>query len=235
MGAERRSKKSRWGIISGYALSELSNAASASYFLDERRGAESLEKGEKLNLGARRLESCALAGMESFQTVITGFDINVGFNRRDLRYEVRRGEDDYVIDAGECPESKRALSLTLHGACRTFQNTRTGIGIQRDDEMIAEFTGLLKKIDMPGMQQIEAAVGHHQPAARSAQTFAHLDHRSQIDQLGILQGHLKIECMVQLLVFGNTPKERTASSTWRTVIASRHGGLYRAEGVQSLK
>lgn len=76
---------------------------------------------------------------------------------------------DDVIDEIERSEDRGALFFGENGAGRPFNLANAAIGIDRDDEGIAELAGLLQKFDVAEMDEIEAAVGEDDAFAGGAE------------------------------------------------------------------
>jgi hypothetical protein len=96
---------------------------------------------------------------------VAAFDQHI---RKETRDDLaRRGliKDYYRIDAFERGENFGSLALRQDRTPGAFQLADTGIAVEADDEGVAKSTSLLKAADVPGMQQIEAAIGEDNAAA----------------------------------------------------------------------
>src|SRR5665213_923563 len=71
------------------------------------------------------------------------------------------------VDALERGEHVRTLGLSAHGARGTLEATNRLIGVDADDQAVAERACGHEQVDVAGVQQIEHAVGkHHEPRLR---------------------------------------------------------------------
>jgi hypothetical protein len=79
----------------------------------------------------------------------------------------RRGfvKNHYRVDAFERRENFGTLAFRQDGASGTLQLANAGVAVEADDERVAESASLLEAADMPGMQQIEAAIREDDSAA----------------------------------------------------------------------
>jgi hypothetical protein len=68
----------------------------------------------------------------------------------------------YSVDASEAQQNHGSSPLILEGATRPFQAGNTGITVEAHHKRIADCFHILQVFDMPGMQQIEAAIGEAQ-------------------------------------------------------------------------
>src|SRR4051794_11961040 len=97
--------------------------------------------------------------------VVAALDPDVGSQlAQDLDGRVLLEEHD-VIDAAQRGEHGGAVLLALDGPAGTLQAADRGVGVQADDEAVAERPGGLQRVDVAGMQQVEAAAGRHDRAA----------------------------------------------------------------------
>ena len=73
---------------------------------------------------------------------------------------------DDAVDARERRENFGALGLRRDRPARSLVGAHRSIGVDADDQRVAERPRLLQIADMAGVQQIEDAVGEHDRSCR---------------------------------------------------------------------
>lgn len=64
-----------------------------------------------------------------------------------------------MVDAGQCRENLRAGVFLLHGAARAFQRAHGFVAIDGHDEGVPARAGGCEVANVPGVKEIEAAIG----------------------------------------------------------------------------
>ena len=85
----------------------------------------------------------------------------------------------------------------IDGAFRPLQALNRDIGVDQHQQPVAQFAGSLQIVDMPGMQDVETAIGRHQ---RFTLGTRHPQQRQQIGQIddAALPGALTLQGLYQL-------------------------------------
>ena len=97
--------------------------------------------------------------IQSFQSVIAAFDVDVGLSGGEEIGGANIGKDADCVHGFEGGENGGAVGFVVEGAAFAFEATDGGIGINADEEEITEITGLLEVGDVTEMKEIEATVG----------------------------------------------------------------------------
>jgi len=74
-------------------------------------------------------------------------------------------KDHNRVDTFERGENFSSLAFRQDGTPGAFQLANAGVAVEADDERIAESASLLEAANVPGVQQIETAVGEDHTAA----------------------------------------------------------------------
>ena len=72
---------------------------------------------------------------------------------------------DEVVDAAQRGEHLRPVVEGGHRAAGALQGADAGVGVEADDEHVAERLRAVQQVDVPAVQQVEASVGEHDPPA----------------------------------------------------------------------
>src|SRR5258706_16117740 len=77
------------------------------------------------------------------------------------------GKQHDGVHEGEPRQHDRACGLRLYRPCGALEPLHRGVAIEADDQPVAARARLAQELDMPGMDEIEAAVGkaYRQPIA----------------------------------------------------------------------
>ena len=118
------------------------------------------------DLGAHRLHRAALGHV--LLGVVGALGVDVGAEARDQRVGAVLLEDDHRVHPAHRGDQLRPLRGGHHRAARALQPPHRGVGVEPDHERVAERAGGLEIADVADVEEIEAAVGEHQPLARRA-------------------------------------------------------------------
>ena len=87
-----------------------------------------------------------------------------GDDRRERRHVVEHGDEIHRLQAGQ---DEGAGCQRLHGARRTLERAHAAVGVQADDQAVAQLPRGAQGREVPDVQQVEAAAGgHHHTALR---------------------------------------------------------------------
>jgi hypothetical protein len=134
----------------------MSRSAATDFRKQPGRG-EPRDERQNPYLGAA--ERSAFSRVESLRPVIATFDVDVGSNRRQETVGAFVAKNDNGIHAGEGGQDGGALAFRYERTVRTFELPAGGVGVEADDEQVAELPGALKIADVTEMEQVEASVG----------------------------------------------------------------------------
>ena len=102
---------------------------------------------------------------------VVAFHEDVRLESRNQLMRRRLVEDDHTIDRLQRLEDFDPFGLWGDRASRAFVCPHGSIGIDADDERVAEGAGVLEVAHVAGMEQVEDAVGEHDLLARSLELF----------------------------------------------------------------
>ena len=140
---------------------------------DQIRRAETGEEREKSDLRANFLERRPFTRVELIQGIVTRLAVDVRPDLPDFRRQSRLVKYHDGVDARE----------------RALERPDTHVGIQRHDERIAQQAGLLQKIQVPRVQEVEDAIGQDDALSRRAKLFAHAPGLSGQNQFWVVEIH----------------------------------------------
>src|SRR5215831_15247160 len=90
----------------------------------------------------------------------------VGAFHQDIRPDARDkldrgivGKQDDGVHKGEPRQYDRARPLPLYRPCGALEPLHRGVAVEADDQPVATGARLAQELDMPRMEEIEAAVG----------------------------------------------------------------------------
>src|SRR4029453_7675196 len=92
--------------------------------------------------------------------------------------------DRYAIDRSERIEHPRPILLRNHRAAGTLGAAYRGIGVQANDERIAEGSGLVEQADVTAVYQVKTTAGCNKSTAGTAYPSGHLERIRQSRRLG---------------------------------------------------
>ena len=128
-------------------------------------GAAAGDEGEDVDGGANAIERGFLARVEGVGGVVTAFRIDVRADGVDESGDARFSEKGDVIDAAEGGEDLGAVEFSVDGAGGAFESADRGVGVEGNDEGVAEGASMLEVADVTGVKEVEAAVGEDQATA----------------------------------------------------------------------
>ena len=165
---------------------------------DQGRRAEAHEEWHELNLRAHVLQRPAFARVEFLQRVIPRLRVNIRPQRSDLRVQPWRPKNKNPIHARQRRQRIRPLFFTLDRPRRTFECPHARIGIQRDQQRVAQRPRLLQIKQMPRVQQIEHAIRQHHAFARRPQRLASHHRPFERTEFWVVQFHVLASLTIPL-------------------------------------
>src|SRR3954466_11667822 len=87
---------------------------------------------------------------------------------RDERFRRVGVERDDVIHAAQGFEDEQSIVEAVDRAAGALKATNAGVGIDRHDQDVTETLRAVEVCDVPAVEDVEAAVGEHDPSALSA-------------------------------------------------------------------
>ena len=148
---------------------------------DHRRRRPVFHERDRDHLPAARLHD--LAPDDGLDGPVAALDEDVGAERADQLQRRRRAEDRHEVHAGERREDLGALPRRGERAPRPLEAPHRGVGVDADDERVAEFPRLLEVADVADVQQVEAAVGEDDFLAGALEAADGLGQRVAADDL----------------------------------------------------
>ena len=100
--------------------------------------------------------------------IVGALGVHVGAEARDQRVGAVLLEHDHRVHPAHRRDQLRALRGGHHRPARALQASHRGVGVEPDHERVAERARGLEIADVADVEEIEAAVGEHQPLARRA-------------------------------------------------------------------
>lgn len=143
------------------------------HFLERGGCGPARHEREDFDLSADLTQRGEFIGMQTLDCVVAAFRVNLRADgAQNLRHAHIRKNGD-VIDTTERAQNLRAILLAIDRASGAFQRAHGGVAIERDEQCVAELPGLLQIADMPGVQEIETAVGKNHPSVRGGKFVAY--------------------------------------------------------------
>ena len=137
--------------------------------IQNRGGAQTGPVSENSNVDLQLLQQ--LEFRDLIRSVITALDVGVGANGINQVVRGVLGKDHEIIDRHEFLKDFKAFGLIEDRAFLTLERTNTCIGIDSDDQHVTLIARIPEVGDMPGMNDVEASVGEHDPASISTMHF----------------------------------------------------------------
>ena len=100
---------------------------------------------------------------------VLAFDEHIRLQRGDEIVRGVRIEDDDTVDTLERLEHFRALGLRRDWPRRPLVRADRSVGVEADDQRVAQRAGVLQVSEVADVQEIEDAVGEHDLLAGGAQ------------------------------------------------------------------
>lgn len=149
-------------------------------FADEVGGGASLDEFDAFDAAAPAFDEVpAFDILFAFVVSAFGEDIGAdGFDEFDGGIFV---EEHDGIDATLCGEDMGAVAFVLNGSAWAFEASYGGVGIEADDEGVAEAAGFLQIIDVSDVKDIKATVGEDDFSSAPAHIGG--------EEAGLLAGH----------------------------------------------
>ena len=129
-------------------------------------------KWDNDNFPAARLDDAPLFLVESFERVIAALYVNIRLRRAQKIRRARFRKNINRIDKPERGQNRGAVGFVIDGPPGAFQLAHPGVAVESDQERIAAISSSFEIHHVPGVQQIEASVGHHDFFAGGAHRFA---------------------------------------------------------------
>jgi len=102
---------------------------------------------------------------DSARSPVTALDQHVGLQESDEIVRGVLGEYRHIIDHFQCGDDLAPIARRYQRASGPFQPSYRGIAVESDNERVTQSPGGTQIADVPGVQQIEAAIGEYDPAA----------------------------------------------------------------------
>ncbi len=129
------------------------------------------DEGDEADFRARSLEGGAFGGVESLESVVARFRINVWLEQGNFRRETGARENESGRDATEAGQSVGSVLFRVQRAIWAFQLADGGVAIDCHDEEIAQGGGLMQVGEMTAVEEVEAAIGEDKFPARGSRRF----------------------------------------------------------------
>src|SRR6185436_10392487 len=116
-----------------------------------------------------------IASHDRVRGPVGALDEHIGLNRRDQVVRCLLVEDDDAVDTGESLEHLRPLGLRRDWTLRPLVGANRPVGVEADNQRVAEGPGLLQVAEVADVQQIEHAVGEDDRLAGGAESCHEID------------------------------------------------------------
>src|SRR5690606_10902783 len=166
-----------------------------SYAADDPGGRDAFLEVQHANLAAR-LDHFFIAG-DFLGPVIAALHENVGLHPGDELARRVGAERHHPVHRVQCLEHRHALRERHDRPLRSLETAHGFISVDRDDQAVAQRARFLQVGDVAGMQDVEAAIGHHHALAALACVAHRLDQLVFLEDAGgapgaMLDGELEL-------------------------------------------
>ena len=110
------------------------------------------------NLRANSFQRSAFFRVQRSRSVIAAFDINGGTNSFDQARHTHLRKKDDIVYTLERRDDFGPVAFAVQGPAFSFQRTNRIIAVNRDDKRVAERARGLEIANVPGVQQVKAAI-----------------------------------------------------------------------------
>lgn len=141
------------------ATGEASGSCGATDFVEQAGGGEARREWQDADLGAGLLERGAFGLIKVLGSVIAAFDVDVGADGFEESDRAGFAENDHGVHAGQGGEDGGAVAFGDEGAVGAFELADGAVGIEADDQEVAELFGALEVADVAVVKEVETAVG----------------------------------------------------------------------------
>ncbi len=124
------------------------------------------------DLGAGGVQRGALFGVQRIDGVIAALGVDVRPDRLDEPGGALVAEDHHGVDRAQRGHDLGSVVLRIDRPGRSLELAHRGVRVQRHDQGVAERARLVEVADVAGVQQVEAAIGEDQLAARGIEPVA---------------------------------------------------------------
>ena len=148
-------------------------------FLQDQGGGMTRYKRKEVHLRSMFQQGIAFFRIQSFQGVISAFDICIGRERIQFGGATDGIKHQNRIHATQGCQQKSPVESTVYRAPGTFERTHRVIRIKQDQQSVRSPAGSQQIFRMTAVQNVKTAVGYGQTETALTQMVAPLNRRLQ--------------------------------------------------------